>query len=37
MPPKIEIGTIVKVTKTDDEWKRLLALFGIPGVAARGY
>ena len=25
MPPKIEIGTIVKVTKTDDEWKKLLA------------
>ena len=25
MPPKIEIGAIVKVTKTDDEWKKLLS------------
>ena len=25
MPPKIEIGEIVKVTKTDDEWKTLLS------------
>jgi peptide-methionine (R)-S-oxide reductase len=24
MPPKVEIGPIVKVVKTDDEWKRLL-------------
>jgi len=26
MPPKVEIGPIVKVTKTDDEWKKLLSL-----------
>jgi len=25
MPPKVEIGAIVKVKKTDDEWKKLLA------------
>ena len=25
MPPKIEIGPIVKVVKTDEEWKRLLS------------
>ncbi len=25
MPPKVEIGLIVKTTKTDDEWKKLLA------------
>jgi len=25
MPPKIEIGQIVKVVKTDEEWKQLLA------------
>ena len=25
MPPKIEIGQIVKVVKTDEEWKKLLA------------
>jgi hypothetical protein len=25
MPPKIEIGDIIKVTKTDDEWKKLLS------------
>jgi len=24
-PPKIEIGPIVKVVKTDEEWKRLLS------------
>ncbi len=24
MPPKIEIGPIVKVVKTDEEWKKLL-------------
>ena len=24
MPPKIEVGDIIKVTKTDDEWKKLL-------------
>lgn len=24
MPPKVEIGQIVKVMKTDDEWKKLL-------------
>ncbi|HEU4684102.1 MAG TPA: peptide-methionine (R)-S-oxide reductase MsrB [Nitrospira sp.] len=26
MPQKIEIGPIVKVTKTDDEWKKLLSM-----------
>ncbi|HSA61634.1 MAG TPA: peptide-methionine (R)-S-oxide reductase MsrB [Nitrospiraceae bacterium] len=26
MPPKVEIGPIMKVTKTDDEWKKLLSL-----------
>ena len=25
MPPKVEIGLIIKITKTDDEWKKLLA------------
>ncbi len=25
MPPKVEIGLIGKTTKTDDEWKKLLA------------
>ncbi len=25
MPPKVEIGQIIKVMKTDDEWKKLLA------------
>ena len=25
MPPKVEIGQIVKVVKTDEEWKKLLA------------
>ena len=25
MPPNVEIGQIVKVMKTDDEWKKLLA------------
>ena len=25
MPPKIEIGPIVKVVKTDEEWRKLLA------------
>lgn len=25
MPPKIEIGPIVKVVKTDEEWKKLLS------------
>ena len=25
MPPKIEIGQIVKVVKTDEEWRKLLA------------
>ena len=25
MPPKVEIGDIIKVTKTDDEWKKLLS------------
>ena len=24
MPPKIEVGDIIKVTKTDDEWKKQL-------------
>ena len=24
MPAKIDIGSIVKVTKTDEEWKKLL-------------
>jgi len=24
MPPKVEIGPIMKVVKTDDEWKKLL-------------
>jgi peptide-methionine (R)-S-oxide reductase len=25
MPPKIDISPIVKVVKTDDEWKKLLS------------
>jgi len=25
MPAKIEIGTIVKVVKTDEEWKKILS------------
>ena len=25
MPPKVEIGQIIKVVKTDEEWRKLLA------------
>lgn len=25
MPQKLDIGQIVKIVKTDDEWKKLLA------------
>ena len=34
MPPKIEIGQIVKVVKTDEEWKKLLDTRGLPGPEA---
>jgi hypothetical protein len=30
MPAKVEIGPIMKVTKTDDEWKKLLSLAARP-------
>ena len=34
MPPKIEIGPIVKVVKTDEEWKKLLVTGGLRGPTA---
>ena len=37
MPSKIEISTIVKVVKTDEEWKKAPRTRGIQGAAAREY
>ena len=34
MGDKVNIGPIVKVTKSDDEWKKLLSPRGLSGLAA---